>query len=251
MEQMPEDQRAKFQAYMDETTEMSKLIGPNMAIGIAMGDQGMELVEVIDSKDAATYVQRVDKLFADGMLSGIAGIDGKKGAVTKVAGVDVHTYELTFDLEAMMKMQGQTGDVPPKMLEQMSGMMKMFFGGDAMKMHLASVDNKLLMTMGGEARMAAAIESVRQGGGKASAAIQSGLEKTGGKPTFLLNVDVRLLLQQIMPMIAEMTEKEMPTVPEGGALPIMVWGKHDGRVYGGGLKVDVGGIVQLVESMDK
>ncbi|MDJ0521711.1 MAG: hypothetical protein QNJ90_06505 [Planctomycetota bacterium] len=250
MEDMPEDARAKYAQYIAESTEMSKLLGPNWALGMTMSDKGMHMVQVADSKDAKTYIERAGKLFSDDMIGGIPGFDAKKGEITKIAGIDVHAYQLSFDLEAMMKLQDPNAKMPPEMLSKMNGFMETLFGKDGMTMHMAAVQGKLLFTMGGTERMAAAIESVSKGGGKAPPALQKGLDKTGGKPTFLLNVDVREIVKQIMPLVADIADEEMPAVPAGAPIPIMVWGKHDGRVYGGGLQVDVGGIVQMVKAME-
>jgi len=250
MEQMPEADKAKFKAYIDETMEMSKLLGPNMAASVSLGDKGIELVEIVECKDAATYIARVDKLFASDVLAAIPGFGGKKTGTTKVAGVDVHSYALTLDMQKMMEGQGAGKELPPEMLEKMSGMMQQLFGEDGITFHMAAVDNLMVVTMGGTDRLAAGIESIRKGDAKAPAALQAGLDRAGGTPTFLMQMDVRALARQIMGMVRGMMDKELPEVPAGAPIPVLVWGKHDGRVYGGGLKVDVGGIVDMAKAMD-
>ena len=70
------------------------------------------------------------------------------------------------------------------------------------------------------------------------------LSKDGNPEIYILDMATKLAQLQIV-------DKKVPEVPAGAPIPVIVWGKHDGRVYGGGLKVDVGGIVEMVEAMDK
>lgn len=251
MDAMPDDQKAKFQAYMDETTEMTKLLGPNVAVAMGFGENGMELVEVLDCKDTATYIQRVDKLFASDILTGMPGIAGQKTGTTQVAGVDVHTYGVTLDLAKLMSAQGQTPDADASAMA--SKAMKALFGGEQMSFHMAALDNKLLFTMGAQAGLAQVIEAARSGG-KAPSALQQAIDRAGGKPTFVLQMDARKLARQVVGLVKRImgddkAGEKMPEVPAGKPVPILVWGKHDGRVYGGGLRLDVGGIAGMVEAM--
>ncbi len=251
MDAMPDDQKAKFKAYMDETSEMTKLLGPNIAMALGIGENGMEMVEVIDCKDTATYLQRVDKMFASDILKGVTGIAVQKAGTTQVAGVDVHTYGITLDMAKLMSAQGQTPD--PDASAMASKAMTALFGGEQMKFHMAALDNKLLFTMGAPAGLAKVIEAARSGA-KAPAALQGAIDRAGGKPTFVLHVDARKIARQVVGLVKRIMGDDkagakLPEIPAGEPVPILVWGKHDGRVYGGGLRVDVGGIAGMAKAM--
>ncbi len=252
LESAPEDQREQQKAALAEMTEMYKLLGNNWAMALTMGDKGMQAVQIGDCKDGAAFVERFEKMFTVGnAMSENAGVSAKKSGSTTMSGVQVHSYEMSFDFEKLMSAQGRDAELPPGMLDGLQGIMNTLFGGDTMKVQVATVDNKLLYTMGDAQVMEAAIASLAKGGGKAPAGLQAGLDRTGGKPTFLLNADLRALAQQIIPLVRKAMDEKIPDAPKGGPIPVTVWGMHDGRVYGGGLKVDVGGIVEMVEAMDK
>ncbi len=254
MKTMPEDGRAKFQAYWDETVDMSRLLGPNAAESFGFSPEGaIEAVAVMECKDTATYLKRMEKLITGGRLDGVMGMSAKATGTTTVAGVEVHSYTMTIDVAKMMAAQGTGKDLPKDVSAPMTSMMQAFFGGEGLQMHVAALDGNLIMAMGRSQRLAGVIEAVRTGG-TAPAAVSQAMARAGGTPSFLLQMDARALARQFMGLARKAMDKhaaDIPEIPAGRPIPVTVWGKHDGRVYGGGLRVDVGAVVELVHDMKK
>lgn len=249
-EALPAESREQMKASWTESMEMSKLLGPNFAVALDITQEGIQLVEVLDVKDGAAYLQRLEQLAAVGEM--MPGLRIAKGEPTKVSGVDISTWSLEMDFAKLAQSQGGA-DVPEEaqeMITKMQGVLERVVGKDGFRMHLAHVADKLVMTMGRPTHMASVIESLRTGKGKAPAALEAALRKAGGKPSFLLHMDVRALASHVLALARDVApDQELPAIPAGAPIPVAAWGSHDGRHYGAGLSLDAASLIELVKSL--
>ena len=234
----------EFADSMAAMKDLYKLMGPNYAFGVGMGD-AMKLVMVADSSDPETYFAKWEALMQKGTMEKM-GMKYEKLAGTKTGNIDVHSYKITMDMEKLMAASG--GQAPQEAMQQMDGMMKMFFGGDGMTAHMAAVDKKIVLTMGGVDQMKEAIQFAQSGGGTLCPGLKKAIDYTGGTPTFAVDIDIRELLQQIQPLLAEQGA-EMPAVPKGKPAHVLLYGGRDGRTYRGGVSISVGEIMEVVKAM--
>ncbi len=253
--EMPEETRKQWKAYMDKAMDLGKLLGPNFAMAFAMGDNGMQMVQVADVKDAEAYKARMTELLESS--SEMPGFAISKGQGTMISGIQVDEYDIKLDMKSLMEsMGGQAGQMPPEAEEIFDKIMPRLFGGETLKMHLAFVGGHVLTTMGDTAHMESMITSLSKGKGSASASLAKAIAKAGGKPTFLVEAELRSLIGQIMRFAGDLAKdmapgETVPQVPEGKPIPAVIWGAHEGRHYAGGLSIDVVGIAELVKAMSK
>jgi hypothetical protein len=243
--------KEKAQAMIAQALDIARMIGPNFAAGLRLGEGGLQGVSLADVKDAKTYMQRFSEMWNSvGGEQAALGVMMKEGEPTKVSGIEVRTFEMAFDTEKMLARQDQP--VPPEAQKMAQGAMQAIFGGNSMKMSFAAVDGTLVQTVGDASLMAGAIASIRDRKGP-PAALAAAIKGAGGKPAFLMHVDLRTLATGVLQLARKLAPSgdEIPAVPDGGAIPVVIWGAHDGREYGGGISADVAGITELVQSLER
>jgi hypothetical protein len=248
LQDMPEDKRASFARLMDESMKLSAYLGPNFAAAVGFDEGGMQVVEVVDVKDGAAYLEKFEQLFDGDVLSGLEGLEMKKREVTKIAGVDVHAFDMRFDMPKLMAAQGQAGAMPPEVEARMTDTMKRLLGGDAMTVRMATVGDRMLYVMGAESHMVALIEAVRSA--SPTRVQMTDVTGTGGVvPTMTIRVELREMLRQVLGIAGDLADQAMPKVPAGAPVPLAVWAGRDGRDYAGGLSLDVEGLAGLVRAL--
>jgi hypothetical protein len=249
---MPDEQRAGWREYMSSVKDLLPLYGTEHAYAFGFGKDGMRMAYVGTVKDADLLMKKTDELMGSDLLAA-AGMKPLSLEPTTVSGVQVRHLGFEFDFEKMMEQQNTALPEEQRRMaqEKAQEMMGMLFGKGGMRMSLASVEGKMLMTMGGDEHMAAVIESVRAGKKKASGALAQAMARAGGQPSFLLSADLRATIGPILELASQMTDGQVPHLPNGKPIPVTVWGNHEGRKYSGGLRLDVGGIKELVEALDR
>ena len=258
---MPEASRDAFRKMMAQSMEMYALLDPGMAMGMSMGASGIEGVGVSSAKDPKALLAKMDDMLkgeayrsmAEGMGSRIETLP-----TTTVDGVEVRGLKMTFDWAKVLE-AGAQGKADPRVTDGVKRQMESVFGADGMKVRTSVVGKRILYTFGGDdALMAGVIAAAKDPARKGSPELSKALAKLGGKPSFLVRIELRAFLEGLAGFMQTMRARdgaqgvvEGPRVPAGAPVPLLVFGAADGRVYRGGLSVDVAGAAALVKSMSK
>jgi hypothetical protein len=255
---MPPAMQESFGRQMKVGREFYPLMGREMAVSMAAPKDGLAFVMVANAKDANAYLAKMDEMWSTDLLTGAAdmGVTMSKGETATVSGVSVRSYRMDFDFEKLMANRSGGRDLPPEAKAMADKMLSTLFGKEGVVVRVAAVGNRIAMTFGGgQEAIAKVIASLASGKGKTPPALAAAIDKAGGKPSFLVNVEVRALVGQILDLArAAAPPKEasdIPTVPAGGPIPILLFGTGDGRVYSGGLSLEMGELARLVEVFAK
>ncbi len=258
---MPENSRDSFRQMMAQANEMYALLEGGMAMGMSMGTSGIEGVTVVTAKDPKAFFAKWDEMLKGGPYRDAAA---KAGAIveesppTTIAGVEVRGMTMRFDWQKMLAAQGQ-GVADPEMAARMEGSMNSMFGRNGFRVRTAAIGKRIVSVIGDDdGLMASAIAAAQNPTKKMPSELSSAMAKAGGKPSFLVRVELRSVIDGIGSMVSAMTKPDGagattdgPRVAPGAPIPLLLHGTADGRVYRGGLSVDVGAVVGLVKTMVK
>ena len=74
----------------------------------------------------------------------------------------------------------------------------------------------------------------------------------GGRPSFLFRMDLRDVIQGTLALMKDILPPEisenMPEIDDGDPVDLLLYGTHDGRFYEGGVKLDLAGLADLIET---
>jgi hypothetical protein len=251
----PEEQRSALLAQTRASVEAYRLLDREHAFGMGFGPGGMEGVSLSRAKDAQGYVAK-SRETARAFLSQAAdfGMTVEELPPKTIEGVEASGLRMRFDFEKMMASAGGGRDMPPGAMDQAQGMMQMFFGAEGLQTHYAAVDGKVLSVLGASDAVGQAVAAAKRGG-KPPALLAESLRRAGGKPAFLLHVDVRALASQILDVVRRMMPPEQaqnfPTVPAGDPAVLLVHASGEGRTYRVGLSADVGSGAEVVRVLQQ
>ncbi|MFV1959634.1 MAG: hypothetical protein ACC662_09510 [Planctomycetota bacterium] len=248
----PEPFRVKFQAFWGEMKGIYKYVGDRQVGAMRMAEDGVLFVAVMEVKDAQAYLTEWEALIQGDAVKGLEdfGFQYLVEAPKTVAGHEVHTVRMVFDWKKMMEAMGQEKEMPAEALDMMDGMMKKLFGPDGVTIHMADVDGNLVTVMGPDALLQSTLEAAASKR-RPSGAIAAAIAEAGGHPTFLVRIEARSLVKQVLGLVRqiapEKTRDDIPAAPEGGAVPFLFYGTASGRHYAGGFTVDVKAVADMVK----
>jgi hypothetical protein len=220
------------------------------AMGLGFGKDGVEGVMVARVKDAAAYREKSEGLFAAIGSGPDVGVRFRSLPAAKVGETEVRAWRMEIDFEKILSLRASQRPMPAGL--DMDSFGRALFGPEGLLVREALVGDRVVLVYGGDdAFLEKAIEAAK-GGGKAPPGLAAAMAKGGGRPTFVLRLELRELVAQMMDVvraIAPSAAKEMPALPAGPPLPILAHATAEGRTFRGGVSVDVLGVVQLVKSL--
>ena len=251
-EMAPEADRPAMKVLWQKAVGLSQYLGDHHAIAYDLGAQGIRMVMVSEAKDADQYLQAFDALLADESYAKMMSTFGIEMAVlprTEVAGIPIRHIRMNMDVEKMMAVNPAMGEAPPEAIEAMKGMFAKMFGEEGMLMHAAAVNGNVVMVMGNQALLASVLRRMASGEVATDGALAHAIREAGGKPTFLMHMELRAMLAGTLDMARGLMPPEqadaIPTMPEGGPIPLLLYGTTDGRYASGGYVMDAGAIAEL------
>jgi hypothetical protein len=256
-EMYPEGMRDKMKSYMEAWMPLYEKMGDQHAFAMDMGDSGMAVVGVSTMKDAKGFVEEYKRIATEkgGDLATEMGVEFKFGQGRAVAGHEVHTLHVSFDWDKMMKTTGQDEQLPPEATAMAQQMLKQMFGEDGMQMRMVPMGDRLVWTFAGDdALLEQTIKAA--GGTTAGGGIAKAIETAGGAPTFLLYLEGRNFAKGVLDMARKIASPEaqddIPPAPaDGKPVPLVMYGAVKGRHYMGGMSIDIGSVMELVQEFMK
>jgi hypothetical protein len=249
MEQLGPEAQEAFEKQQALMLDVYAQLGGATAMGMGFGKDGIEGVMVARVKDAAAYREKSEALFATVASGPDVGTRIRPLPATKVGGVDVRSWRLEIDFEKMMSLQGSARAMPAGL--DMDSIGRAAFGSEGLLMREAIVGDRLVFVYGKDDALLEKSIAAAKGGGKAPPGLAAALAK-GGKPTFVLRFELREFITQMMDVMRTVSPsmtKDMPAVPAGPPLPLLLHATSEGRTFRGGVSVDVLGIAQMVKAM--
>ncbi|MHC4819188.1 MAG: hypothetical protein ACYTF8_14155 [Planctomycetota bacterium] len=237
-EAVPEPARADFKARMAAAKAMLHGLGAEWVSSVDVSKQGFRMVFAGRAKDAGAYVQRyVDlvgaKVFRDAGV--VATSEGKR----TVGGATVHRLRLKLDAQKYAEAHGARAG-------EAASFFTNAFGEKGAVVDLAAAGDRIIVTVDRDGGLC---EQVLSSDG-VPADVDSALGRVPGELGFLLHLDVRGLLRGLAEY-RRATGRTAPEVPEGGPVPIAVYGSRAGRVYQAGLSIELEQTGLLVDLMKR
>ncbi len=252
---VPEQQRAALKKMMARSNEMYALLGNEAAVGLSLGAAGIEEAVVMSAKDPKAFLAKMDEAMKGEYAAALAemGMAFEPLPVTTTAGVEVRGWAMKFDWVKMMAASGQEVAQDSTMLERMQKSVESVFGPGGFRMRMAIVGDRIVAVAGGADDLMEKAITAAKSPGKPPASLSRALAKAGERPSFVVSLDLRETIADLLGFVAKMMPeeggREMPTLPSGGPVPVAVYGTGAGREYWGGLSVDVGAAASLVKSL--
>lgn len=255
--QAPAEFGERFTTLMAQIDPVMDLMGNEHAMAFRIAPGGMRGVSVSTSPDAQALLDKSAEIITSGTYQEVLAGMGMEGAVegsTTVAGTEVRNIRIVWDSEKMLSAMGpQAGEIPPEAREQMDQMFSTMFGKDGMVVHAAVVDGNVLQVFGDESAMESAINRAKAG--KVTGPLAAAIAHAGGKPAFLLHIDISQVASDAIALARQMMPPEqaggVPDIPGDLHAPMTAWAAADGRHFRGGLEVDLGGIAKLVQAFQR
>jgi len=235
---LPEEARAEFKARMAAAKAIVHGLGPEWVGGVDVSGRGFRMVCAGRAQDAGAYVQRyVDlvgaKTFRDAGV--VATPEGKR----TVGSATVHRLRLKLDAQKYAKAHGARAG-------EAASFFTNAFGQEGAVVDLAAAGDRIIVTVD---RDGALCEQVLSDDG-VPADVERALGRVPGELGFLVHLDVRGLLRGLVEY-RRAAGRTAPEVPEGGPVPITVYGSRSGCVYQAGLSVELEQTGILVDLMKR
>jgi hypothetical protein len=256
LQTMPENLRSEFTKQWAKVTPLFAHLGNDIGVAASLGPDGMQLVEILSAKDAKGYLDGMEALMKGGygdMMAGM-GMSMTLRESVDVAGFEVRGFGMTIDPKKFMEMSAGGQELPPEATAMMEQMLTTVFGKDGMAFHMADVNGTIVAMMGDDAALERTIKHVA-GGGRRNDSLTTALQMAGSNPGFLMRLEIRTLIRQVMAVMRkslppEMTSK-MPLVPAGAPIPFSIGYGVSGLTHCGGFSIDAGALAGLIQALDK
>jgi hypothetical protein len=248
-EMMPPEQRESMLQSFRQSKELTPHFGRETAMGVGVGDQGVEFVTIRASKDGKTAVAKTVELMSAPSMAG-QGVTFERLPATTVQGVEVSNLRMKFDFS---KIAGDdAAALPPESMQAIEGVLGTVFGPEGLVLRNAAVDGVVVSYVGPPAFGDQAVSAAKKGGA-APAGVAESLRRAGGKPALLVHLEGRSLGKQVLGLVRKAMPPEqqadLPTIPDGRPATFSLHASGDGRVYRGGLSIEVGGWAELVKGL--
>jgi hypothetical protein len=230
--QLDAETRAPLEQMMAKSREMTAHMGDVHAMGFGMGGEGLEAAFVSTAKDAKAAIAKMREAYGTFPDMGPEMPTFELLPPANLDGTEVH--EVRFGM-------------PPEVEQGMS----VVAGPGGLRMRVAAVGDKWLVGgLGPQALTQQTIASAKSPS-KAAKALADFASAVGGKPTLLVRVDGRELARQVTDRLRTLSSNpaEVPQIPSGAPALFTVHLTSEGRVYRGGLSVELAAWKEVVETV--
>jgi hypothetical protein len=234
---MPPEERESYGEFMTKAETLFEDLGGDWLFAGKVGKDGLSLVTAGSATDAAGYIAKYLELVKDPSLADI-GMSFKDEGERDVAGVKVRRVRITIDGEKFAAVAG----VPAAQVDMFVALL---FGTGGINLDLAAAGGNLVMVVGREDSLAAAVF----GASEPNPTMRAARAEARGDLGFLVHVELRGLVKGIAALAAKVG-KTMPAIPDGPPAPLTFYGSRENRTYRFGLHVDaeqVKGVVKALE----
>lgn len=258
LEAQPDDLRELVKKLIVKQEDHTAYMGNIHAVVVDFGADGMRLISLNQVKDGAAYQKAMEDHYKDPDLTALAaryGVEIEALPPTKTAGADVRNWRVTLDVAKLMSVISPGKEMPPEASKTADEVLRKMFGPDGVVVHTAIVEGYAVKVVGGgDTLVAKAIEAAR-GGGTLKDDLADAVAQAGGSPNCLVYVDARGFAQGIFDLVRAIVPPDqsgqVPAIPNGDPVPLVIYGGAGGRYYMGGLSVDLLSIKSLVDDLQK
>jgi hypothetical protein len=247
LSQMPADEAKNLQAMMGKIGALYSGIGPGMGMGLRVGQQGLEMGAILESKDANGYMKAMTDMMKDPVMAEV-GVQLADIQEIDVAGAKGVRMRSRMDLSKMMMVPAADEESAKAQAEQMGAIMKAVFGSETMDFAIVPSKGSILMTIGGSDSYIGEVASAA-GSAKLDPMTQAAVNKVGPKAILFLHTELRSLLVQATGLVGKMGQSVPPVDPKGPAAPITIFISAKDGGMGFGLSTEAAGLGKIVKEM--
>ncbi len=246
---MPLEQGAAYRAWFESYLASVDLFANPLAVSLKMSAEGMSANLVMACADASANLERFAGLF-EGLSAADIGIRLKKMPTGKVAGVEVRSWVVEYDAEAL------AGLTPEPVSPQLSGTGRL--QAEQMVAFLRKVTPNINMAVRGDylilsadsdtANLAHMIQMAGQRRGAANPAVAAVAARTGPACQQVVVGDLMAILAWVTEWLEDLNEEEFATI-EGNPIPFTGAFTIDGADYGVDWTMDMPAVRQFIKAM--
>jgi hypothetical protein len=227
---------------------MAHLLGCAVAGSADFGPDGMRAVYYAKSTDPGAVVAR----YVESLESGaFAGMGMTPGAVERleIAGVPVARVRLAVNEEEMLEAMQMSGD--DEAAAAGIEMMKAMYGPDGMRLAVAHRGDVVGFVMGGDDEfLRSAVASMEGGRSALPAELERAVASAAtGRAGFVMSMDLARLMGSMLALVQRTLGKPVVDL-SGQSARVLMHGSIDGRVWSGGMTVDVAALSRMASAME-
>lgn len=242
-------------AYVQKLEEIQGLGGEATAASIKISKRGLEVLQIVRAKDAASLPAKMRSLASDPVFAS-AGLMSTDAKESTVAGVTVFEHRLKVDVAKLAASMGTSG-ASPEAVARAEQAMKELFGAGGFRLRYAAVGGYFVTMLGGDDALASdTLSAVKKGKGEIPTRLRSTFASDATSPTFLVDVELRSLAQDIVVLLGDATffrkfGVRTPVVPKGAPVSFTVSSRSEGAVTKGGVSLDVGAAADMLRALKR
>lgn len=252
MSELPAETRGVYEGYVWSFQHLYGQLGDEMAMSAQMGEGGMEFTYAFGSEDPEADASA----FADRLVEIATATDDLRfvGPTERVVdGVQVREFELGVGIQ---QMNAAFLDGAPVDTDAFDNWLQAIHGGSDMRLSVATSDDALVVTVGGDLAVERDVAALRGAGSAAGPLADLSQRIRGAHPSFLGEVDMRQLLVQSLAFGDAMVPGGLgvpplsPAITEGAPVAMHVYGGMRGRALFGGMRLDLESMVELSDALN-
>jgi hypothetical protein len=241
-----------MKAFLERIRPMMHGIGPGMAAGMSLGRGGLRMTAAYDCADPAAYVTAMRSMLEAPFM---AEMGMKLVAIEEIQVAERAATRLRVAIDAEkfsgMSVAGIGEAQLAEIREMQSRILQAMFGGETLDFTMIGLDKRLTMTMAPDSgALAGAIAALAEGKASLPAAFSQLLARAGSRPGFVLDVDLRATVSQILEVMKASGEQAPTLDPKGPPARIGFYLGREGASLRLGFGADVKGIAALLRSLD-
>jgi hypothetical protein len=243
---IPEEEREAFKLQMQRSMECMQGLGDEFLMGARIGVDGPRFVMAARAQNAEEYAAKYAELMCCPDLAEAGWAVSDEG-VRDESGWSVRRLSMQLDAEKYARYAQHQNPAVSAYLPEMRSVLDSVFCESGLIIDMAALDGKVLWIVGPDGSLTSDVLN----GKKIPDAVKKAIGSTGGRLSFLVNVEMRELMRGIFEFARVMDlDRSWPEIRGGDALSVMLYGATEGRIYRGGMKLPLDGLVEFFKTFN-
>jgi hypothetical protein len=235
----PAAERDKVRKMFDSMGDAMKSLGQGMAMTMDFSPQGLSGVGAMEAKDANAYMKTMIQVTSEMEAPG-ATMSRTPPEERTLEGVKVTTYVMKVDPSKL------EGGRDPEMTAQARRTMDTMFGKDGMRVNVADLGNKALVSFGPDEPLARAIKAAKAGASAPATPLSKALAAAGSDTVGYMRVDMGAMFAAMARMMSPERGKPAPAAEAAPMTFILNSGAKEVRLR---MSADVGKMMNAFKAM--
>ncbi|MEN8007557.1 MAG: hypothetical protein ABFS42_11110, partial [Candidatus Krumholzibacteriota bacterium] len=248
---LPPEQAAAYRTWVESYLDSVDLFANPLAASIRMSAASMSANIVMECADAAVSLERFAALF-EGLSALDIGVKMKKMPTGKVAGTEVRSWTIDYDLEKMAGLSPQPANPKPGGTGRLQAdQMIAFLRKVTPNLNLAVRGDYLILSADKDpSNLAHMIQLAGQRRGAAHPPTAAAATKAGPACQQVVTGDLMAILSWITEWMEELEDEEYATI-EGNPIPFTATSTIEGAAYGLDWTMDMPAVKRFVKAVQE